>query len=69
MELKGSSVLLHGIDTKPIKITNSTNEPLQYRLVIEKSNRTNLDVSFFINEAEKLILYKGVTPSGLYSLL
>ena len=34
------------LDTKPIKITNSTNEPLQYRLVIEKSNRTNLDIQY-----------------------
>ena len=36
------------IDTndKPIVITNNTNEPLTYRLVIEKSDRTNLDVEY-----------------------
>lgn len=33
-------------NTKPIKITNSTNETLKYRLVIEKSNKTNLDVEY-----------------------
>lgn len=33
-------------NTKPIKITNSTNETLKYRLVIEKSNKTNLDVAY-----------------------
>lgn len=33
-------------NTKPIKITNSTNETLKYRLVIEKSNKSNLDVEY-----------------------
>jgi len=31
---------------KPIKITNSTNDKIKYRLVIEKSNRTTLDVQY-----------------------
>ena len=31
---------------KPIKITNSTNEKIKYRLVIEKSNRTTLDTQY-----------------------
>lgn len=31
---------------KPIKITNSTNETIKYRLVLEKSNRTTLDVQY-----------------------
>lgn len=34
------------IGEKPIKITNSTNETIQYRLVIEKSSRTTLDVQY-----------------------
>ena len=33
-------------DGKPIKITNSTNETIKYRLVIEKSNRTTMDVQY-----------------------
>ena len=33
-------------DDKPIKITNNTNEIITYRLVIEKSDRTNLDVQY-----------------------
>ena len=33
-------------DDKPIKITNNTNETIKYRIVIEKSNRTNLDVQY-----------------------
>lgn len=31
---------------KPITITNSTNDTIKYRLVIEKSNKTNLDVEY-----------------------
>ena len=31
---------------KPIKITNNTNETITYRLVIEKSDRTNLDIQY-----------------------
>ena len=34
------------LDDAPIKITNNTNEQITYRLVIEKSNRTNLDVQY-----------------------
>lgn len=33
-------------NTKPIKITNNTNKTIKYRLVIEKSNKTNLDVEY-----------------------
>lgn len=33
-------------DDKPIKITNNTNDIIKYRLVIEKSNRTTLDVQY-----------------------
>lgn len=33
-------------DDKPIKISNNTNETIKYRLVIEKSNKTTLDVSY-----------------------
>lgn len=33
-------------DDKPIKITNNTNETIKYRIVIEKSNRTTLDVEY-----------------------
>lgn len=33
-------------DKKPITITNNTNDIIKYRLVIEKSDRTNLDVSY-----------------------
>ena len=33
-------------ENKPITIVNNTNEKLRYRLVIEKSNRTNLDVEY-----------------------
>ena len=36
-----------GIDgNKPITITNNTNDVIKYRLVIEKSNRSNLDVRY-----------------------
>ena len=31
---------------KPITITNNTNETIKYRLVIEKSNKTTLDVQY-----------------------
>lgn len=31
---------------EPIKITNNTNETITYRLVIEKSERTNLDIEY-----------------------
>lgn len=31
---------------KPIKVTNNTNETIKYRLVIEKSNRTTLDIQY-----------------------
>ena len=31
---------------KPIKITNNTNDTIKYRLVLEKSNRTTLDVQY-----------------------
>lgn len=31
---------------KPITLTNNTNEAIKYRVVIEKSNRTNLDVQY-----------------------
>lgn len=34
------------VNTKPIKITNNTNEIIKYRLVIEKSDKTNLDVEY-----------------------
>ena len=33
-------------DGNPIKITNSTNETIKYRLVLENSNRTTMDVQF-----------------------
>ena len=33
-------------DGKPIKITNSTNETIKYRLVLEKSKRTTMDVQY-----------------------
>lgn len=33
-------------NTKPIKITNNTNEKIKYRLVIESSNRTTLDTEY-----------------------
>ena len=33
-------------DDKPITITNNTNEVIKYRLVIEKSNRTTMDVQY-----------------------
>lgn len=41
-------ILDNEIDTgnKPITITNNTNETIKYRLVIEKSTRTNLDVQY-----------------------
>ena len=33
-------------DDKPITITNNTNNTIKYRLVIEKSNRTTMDVQY-----------------------
>jgi len=33
-------------DNKPIKISNNTNDTIKYRLVIEKSNKTTLDVRY-----------------------
>jgi len=33
-------------DDKPIKITNNTNDLIKYRIVIEKSKRTTLDVKY-----------------------
>ena len=41
-------IITGDIDTedKPIKITNNTNEVIKYRLVLEKSNRTTLDVQY-----------------------
>ena len=33
-------------DDKPIKITNNTNNTIKYRIVIEKSNRTTMDVQY-----------------------
>lgn len=33
-------------DTNPITISNNTNETIKYRIVIEKSNKTNLDVEY-----------------------
>jgi len=35
-----------GSEDKPITLVNNTNETIRYRLVIEKSNRTNLDVEY-----------------------